>query len=698
MLTGQAKSNDSQDPSKPVNFLFLADPQPNRATGQRVQENLRVKILSNLNAELQKLPSMKWPNRLGNLSGQPIGEIVGLFFGGDLCQTGGDYSYTDQLGYLPGTYHGGWELEIVRLLFDPNYKAYGSGDDGKPIADYTVSRNVFSPIYFGLGNHDVQSEFVPTNIIPHPAYFIPWNKGCSASSDPESPDYFRWQMWNFITQMHTGNRGIAARGDFPSKVTCKPQPCSPRFPATLMHADGQSFDWTQYSFNYMVDLGPVDVYQLHRYGGDNDFGRESGWDWLQQTLKQRGTIRPVIIIQHYTFQFKDIPMPPKPFWNENQRDTLLKLLAPFNVVALLTGHIHELPRNWPYKANDFNEFRPGSCACEDATTLGNFALVHVNPDSRKIIVVRGYLKDATGQAVLTFDDVANLAIDYPFNNGELVTDIKSGAIYLIDQECLRLIPNLLTLNHVFVNRTSVNVPDQFFLDNPQKGTSLTYKEWFVDQEVHLSYGAVVVQTTDGNFLIDNEVKRWIDGSAYTEWGFQQAIPVPDFALTFIDSGDPIISSSGEESSITERNVQSNLMVEDPSLIMGVAGLQDGLWCQDNNSGSKYLMDVGLLRLLPDMQTVFNLRGNDALIWYGINSGSYTSGPPIPSGSTIVQGFDYNGALNPRFYWLDYWFYMGVEFRIKRWVTASGLQKYKFQTNTVHIPQIILDYIQSGQSV
>jgi cytolysin (calcineurin-like family phosphatase) len=110
-----------------------------------------------------------------------------------------------------------------------------------------------------------------------------------------------------------------------------------------------SYDYLKYSMNYVVDLGPVDVYHLHRYGGDADFGRRSGLDWLKLRLHKRGFTRPVIIVQHFPFVggqpeglVKGDPgWDWKTNWTFEQRDHLLEILLPYNVLALCGGHHHD---------------------------------------------------------------------------------------------------------------------------------------------------------------------------------------------------------------------------------------------------------------------------------------------------------------------------------------------------------------------
>lgn len=184
----------------------------------------------------------------------------------------------------------------------------------------------------------------------------------------EEKNYFRYQMWNFLTQMHTGHK----RGNT----------CNARFPIPLSQFDQQeqgSYEWDKYSFNYYIDMGLFDVYQLHRYGGDDMFGRKTGLTWLKNTLQRRGLNRPVVICQHYDSRVS--ANPDEAGWSAAQKDGLGEVLLPYNVICLMVGHLHDLNRSfptWPLpnQRNTISpnvakapiEVRPGAAFC------GGFAL------------------------------------------------------------------------------------------------------------------------------------------------------------------------------------------------------------------------------------------------------------------------------------------------------------------------------------
>ncbi|NNU28652.1 metallophosphoesterase [Isoptericola sediminis] len=352
---GAAEGGEPELPDT-TTFLFLADPQVSRAEKPKDNDNPRVKTMDQMNRILNDIGWEPWPSGYGldpAIEGTLIGKPKATFFGGDLCQTGGDYNFADQAGSIPAHYNGGFELEMVRRLFDADYKSDG------------LTKLDAGPVYFGLGNHDLQSQY-------HPA--VGWFKDCFRWSTPT--DYWRWQMWNFICQKH---RGVFTNCIFKwsTSPTSKPTAIDAKEATS-----NEVFYWQDRSLNYVVDLGPVDVYQLHRFGGDAEYGHAPGTTWLTDQLKKRGATRPVIVVQHYDFSTFSIPA----WWTDKQCDDLLELLEPYNVVAFLMGHHHSalstipLQRAYPSSTKVADEFRPGS-----AGVHGNFALVRVSPSSLDVL-------------------------------------------------------------------------------------------------------------------------------------------------------------------------------------------------------------------------------------------------------------------------------------------------------------------------
>lgn len=371
--TGEEAPQVTSTARSVTTFLFLADPQVSQA--QKSESPNRIDRLSTLNRALAGLSELTWPTgqplRPLSCAGLPIGPIDAIVFGGDMCQTGGSYDLWDQFFRNPTSYRGGYELQAIRRLFQPGFVGG---------IDFEVTTTNHTPCYFGLGNHDTQDDYTPPFI---------WN---SLNPGSTPTDYWRDQMWNFICQMHAG-------------VVWHKVWARPAYPVTSIDADGKGgFNWHEHSFNYKVDLGPVDVYQVHRWGGDDAYGRPDGLDWLKRELDRRGPHRPVIIAQHDPFILTD---PISPSWTEAQRDKFLEFLAPYNVIALLTGHIHSgsdfgQPTTIPSTQGTFREFRPGS-SCDD----GRFALIRVGPTALDVIFGCGL----TGSVVFDQDNAGGFPID-----------------------------------------------------------------------------------------------------------------------------------------------------------------------------------------------------------------------------------------------------------------------------------------------
>ncbi|KAI0055981.1 hypothetical protein BV25DRAFT_1669401 [Artomyces pyxidatus] len=346
------------DPAAPTTFIFLADPQQYRSDNDP-SPNYRKISCSDLNDALNTLDSAKWPTGFGiSCGGQAIGGISSVFFGGDMCQTGGDHSADDQFSNKPPTFTGGSELVKARSLYQRGFK----NSQGVTLLKY-------DPKYFGLGNHDVQSQYTPA---------IGWYKGRWSGDFSLPSNYWRYQMWNFISQMHTGYHQLL----LPDSNAI--------YPIDWQNIDSEigkgTYAYDDYSLNYVVDLGPVDVFQLHVYGGDSDNDRQDGIGWLQGKLADRGQTRPIIIVQHYLFSETVENGGITPCWTNAQRDRLLNILSPYNIIGFFVGHNHGtglLPNNIPVPTQNptrnVPEFRPG-CAFNQ-----NFALVRVTPSTLDVM-------------------------------------------------------------------------------------------------------------------------------------------------------------------------------------------------------------------------------------------------------------------------------------------------------------------------
>lgn len=171
---------------------------------------------------------------------------------------------------------------------------------------------------------------------------------------------------------------------------------APRYPIGPENIDSDpkgSYFFQNYSLNYKVDLGPVDVYQLHLFGGNTNHTRKSGLNWLKRKLAAGGYTRPVIVVQH--LPVTDLGgQPDKDYWTVADRDALLSILRPYNVLAVAVGHLHSPANEAEVKLtspidgvrNDHHmyEIRQGSASPDpghpddfDKKTATRFAVVRV---------------------------------------------------------------------------------------------------------------------------------------------------------------------------------------------------------------------------------------------------------------------------------------------------------------------------------
>ncbi|KAK4463634.1 hypothetical protein QBC42DRAFT_64119 [Cladorrhinum samala] len=309
---------------KVATFILLADPQ---TYWEYITDwNGEYYNLTSLNTALNNISTALYPSnpRIGGIShpGQPIGKPDAVFFAGDLTNYGGhwDFVYTGAKYTNVAVATGGPSLLEFRSFYDP-----------AGTAPETLLTEC-GPLYFGLGNHDIN--------IDGTADGHQWRGFDHNSSFGTTADYYRYQMWNFLNQMHVGyNRRL---GYYNQTVRVPP-----RFPVPPGNIDADplgTFVYQSYSFNYVVDLGPLDVYQLHLFGGDSLHGRKSGLDWLKQKLasRARGYSRPFFVVQHLPISMKGSSQDKVPMWDESQRDDLLEVLRPYekDLLGFGVGHMH----------------------------------------------------------------------------------------------------------------------------------------------------------------------------------------------------------------------------------------------------------------------------------------------------------------------------------------------------------------------
>jgi cytolysin (calcineurin-like family phosphatase) len=116
--------------------------------------------------------------------------------------------------------------------------------------------------------------------------------------------------------------------------------------------------------------------------GTNPGGYKSneGWEWLKADLKAHadkyGAKAPIIIFQHYGYDGAGTSAAPrgygKVWWSQGDRDAFEDIIAPYNVIALFTGHSHEA--NWRW----FGSFKSVlNVSAGNGFASGGFWAVHV---------------------------------------------------------------------------------------------------------------------------------------------------------------------------------------------------------------------------------------------------------------------------------------------------------------------------------
>jgi cytolysin (calcineurin-like family phosphatase) len=110
--------------------------------------------------------------------------------------------------------------------------------------------------------------------------------------------------------------------------------------------------WTSYSGYYLIVFPELVVVQLNRFGGDTKDRHEPGLDWLTRKLDaiyESNSVK-VVVCQHYGWDWYSMCENPNgngwACWHQGDRSALLAALKPYNVIACLTGHLHNPASNW----------------------------------------------------------------------------------------------------------------------------------------------------------------------------------------------------------------------------------------------------------------------------------------------------------------------------------------------------------------
>jgi hypothetical protein len=112
------------------------------------------------------------------------------------------------------------------------------------------------------------------------------------------------------------------------------------------------------SHNYSWNFGPFHMIQLNEWYGSTSLGsdtatgyaptHDSGVGWLMQDLANNvgASGKPVVLFQHFGFDFfsiyhNDFTGGTSPWWSATDRQALLDIIAPYNVIGMFSGHQHQ---------------------------------------------------------------------------------------------------------------------------------------------------------------------------------------------------------------------------------------------------------------------------------------------------------------------------------------------------------------------
>lgn len=288
-------------PTKELVFCFINDPQ---FSGKDDEDRSKLVV-----ATLNNLPNLTWPeggSQPLTCAGRPITAPSAVFINGDLTQNSGGLGF-----FNPGD-----QLKTFRSFYE----------------------KLKYPTYIGLGNHDLSEEPKDT-------------KGVLTTKDDG-----RNQMWDYIRCYHRGyydsvneNKRVApivTVGNIDAEVELRNGVYTPG-------SWSCGPDWKNRSFNYSVDVGDVHFVQLHRYGGDTQWGRNTdGLAWLAADLQKVGIKKRVVICQHFGFKAES-GNDPDTQWTRAQIEKLLSVIDPYNVVGIFHGHYHNPRRHYQYPDEDY---------------------------------------------------------------------------------------------------------------------------------------------------------------------------------------------------------------------------------------------------------------------------------------------------------------------------------------------------------
>jgi cytolysin (calcineurin-like family phosphatase) len=297
---GAADAAPETGPGQPgpdVTFFTFGDPQYGGGDTDKDSFNIQA---------LNAAPALVWPAGFGfQGAGAPIGDPRGVIIAGDLtqnAQAGRDpvtewYTQDAYAIDVNQAYGANWAVPRVAAELGLFLRDYGlAGHDG--LNAFVLNWRVFE----GYGNHDFDI------LASSPVIY----GGQSPARDIVSVRNAVRAKWPEMRRFAPGNAGH------------------------------YSWDWDTVHFVQM-NLVASDA---QANNADDDSGSQTprnpqgALTFLQQDLAAEvgGSCRPVIVIMHYGF---DAFSEEGRWWDETQRLAFLEVVRPYNVVAILHGHVHE---------------------------------------------------------------------------------------------------------------------------------------------------------------------------------------------------------------------------------------------------------------------------------------------------------------------------------------------------------------------
>jgi cytolysin (calcineurin-like family phosphatase) len=290
--------------SQDITFFAFGDPQFGGGPADKNSFHIQA---------MNAAPALTWPTDAGFVSTGPVGDPQGVIIAGDLTQNGqaGRDPFNEWYTTAPYQFdmNKEWGVNVPNSTVGAELglflRDYGlRGNDGKD--PFVLKYRVFE----GYGNHDF-------DIIASDQAFY---GGQAPSRDVVSIRNQVRATWPEVRRVAPGNAGH------------------------------YSWDWGATHFihvNLVAADGPGPV--------DDDSGADQGprdpqgaLTFIKNDLADfvGGSCRPVILIMHYGFDpFSEEGR----WWDEDQRLAFLKVVHPYNVLAILHGHVHE---THPYVMTD----------------------------------------------------------------------------------------------------------------------------------------------------------------------------------------------------------------------------------------------------------------------------------------------------------------------------------------------------------